>query len=123
MALALHDSEKKGFFDRQHFNKDCISSYESRHEKNRNKNSIENDIEDNIMTRDNCHIEQSQKKHNLLRYNMEDIVQCIDSLYVKKSHRYHISFIGDSLIRNQFKNFILVSSGYTSIQNNYYVLD
>jgi hypothetical protein len=112
MALTLHESETIGFFDRRHFNKDCILPYESRHGTTPNKDSLENDTNDNIKKKDHCHIKQNQGKQHFRRYNMEDVVQCLDSLYVKKSHRYHISFIGDSLIRNQFKNFITVSTGY-----------
>ncbi len=67
------------------------------------KESHENKFHGNII---------SYRKPQLRQYNMKDIVQCFDSLYVRNSRRFHISFIGDSLIRNQFKNFIAVSRHY-----------
>lgn len=45
-------------------------------------------------------------KCQLLPYKMEDIVKCLDSMQDKRNHKIHITFIGDSLVRNQFTSFI-----------------
>lgn len=48
------------------------------------------------------------KERRLKRYENYDIVNCLDSLFVKRNRSFYITFIGDSLMRNQFKNFLEV---------------
>ena len=59
--------------------------------------------------------ESSQNSHrqvtqNIREFNKKDVVNCFDSLSVKRNRRpMHIAFIGDSTIRQHFLSFILVS--------------
>ncbi|XP_059351232.1 uncharacterized protein LOC130703062 isoform X1 [Daphnia carinata] len=50
--------------------------------------------------------------HKIRRYEMEDVVLCLDSLSMGKKHSIHIAFLGDSLIRNQFLSFTSLIPDY-----------
>jgi hypothetical protein len=70
---------------------------------------------DRRISEENEESESSQNSHrqvtqNIREFNKEDVVNCFDSLSVKRNRRpMHIAFIGDSTIRQHFLSFILVS--------------
>lgn len=45
-------------------------------------------------------------------FETEDVVYCLDSMYVKNNRSVSFAFLGDSLVRNQFLNFISVTILY-----------
>lgn len=58
--------------------------------------------------------EKSEKSDPVIKFYQiftnRDIVNCLDTLLTKhKNKKLHIAFIGDSLVRNQFVNFLKVS--------------
>ena len=54
-----------------------------------------------------CH---HRHRSQLKDYTKEDIVNCFDSLFVKRNERrMHIAFVGDSVMRQNFLSFLRVS--------------
>ena len=54
-----------------------------------------------------CH---HRHRSELKDYTKEDIVNCFDSLFVKRNERrMHIAFVGDSVMRQNFLSFLRVS--------------
>lgn len=56
---------------------------------------------------------KTMQKCQLQHYTTEDVANCFNELYSQPQRRYkpvHIAFVGDSIIRNQFINFIRVFS-------------
>ena len=51
----------------------------------------------------------TKTSQTLKRFQMQDVVHCFDSLVNNRNRPFHIAFIGDSLVRNQFTSFLSVS--------------
>jgi hypothetical protein len=50
----------------------------------------------------------NDRKHFIRPYEMEDVVYCLDYMFINRNRRIHLAFMGDSIVRNQFLNFISV---------------
>ena len=46
--------------------------------------------------------------NSFLQYKIENVVSGLDTLIIRKKRPIHIAFVGDSIVRNQFENFIQV---------------
>lgn len=52
--------------------------------------------------------EEAKEKLNFI-FTSRDVVLCLDNLATRKKNKvFHIAFIGDSLVRNQFSNLVKV---------------
>ncbi len=51
-------------------------------------------------------------------YMTEDVVKCLDSLFLEKKRPIHIAFVGDSIVRQHFLSFLKVGFAYTSQEFN-----
>ncbi len=64
------------------------------------------------------------RKHFIRQYEMKDVVKCLDSMFINRNRSIHLAFMGDSLVRNQFLNFISVciigSSNSIFLKSNYH---
>ena len=53
---------------------------------------------------------RKSSKRQLIQYKAQQIVHCVDLFSLRRNGSVYITFIGDSLVRNQFTNFISVSA-------------
>jgi hypothetical protein len=93
--------DTNGFLDRRYFsNKDHEIIHKWR-EDEKNKYGSNKEL--------NYNLDNKSSKRQLIRYNVRNVVNCLDSLFIKRNRPVYITFIGDSIMRNQFTNFISVS--------------
>lgn len=91
--------DANGFLDRRYFsNKDREIIHRSDNEPNQLDNQAWS-----------YNLDTKSIKRKLIRYKVWNVVHCLDSLFVERNRSVYIIFIGDSIMRNQFKNFITVS--------------
>jgi hypothetical protein len=99
--------DTSGFLDRRYFsNKDwgivpSLSGY--------THNNLILGKENNMIWK-NYSLNRKPIKKQLLKYKVKDVVHCLDSFVIRENRSVYIHFIGDSLVRNQFLNFVSVSN-------------
>ncbi|XP_045036584.1 uncharacterized protein LOC116922294 isoform X2 [Daphnia magna] len=111
--LTSNNSERNQFLNRHYFNKniwDYLNEFSQPYTSHTASSVSFNSSRDIVKMSHN--ILRKTNKRYLHTYKMEDVVCCLDSFHVTKNRRFHISFIGDSLTRNQFTNFISLIPDY-----------
>lgn len=63
--------------------------------------------------------QQHDKKNDLHFYSPDEIVQCLDLLFVERKKSIRLAFVGDSLMRNQFLSFITVRLEMTTLSDQF----
>jgi hypothetical protein len=99
--------DTSGFLDRRYFsNKDwgIMPSWIGF-----THNNLKREKEIN-MALESCSLDRKPIKRQLLKYKVKHVVHCLDSLVVRRNRSIYIHFIGDSLVRNQFLNFVSVGN-------------
>jgi hypothetical protein len=98
--------DTSGFLDRRYFSNKEMGTIDGVRGSTINKESEENYSPTECW---NYNLDRNSLKLQLLRYKVHHVVQCLDTLFRRENNSVYISFIGDSLVRNQFTNFISVS--------------
>jgi hypothetical protein len=98
--------DTSGFLDRRYFRNKDLGIVNAVSGSTINKEGEENYSPTECW---NYNLDRNSFKLQLLRYKARHVVRCLDKLFIRENHPVHISFIGDSLVRNQFTNLISVS--------------
>jgi hypothetical protein len=70
---------------------------------------VKNNQKENIAA-ESYYFGRKSSKRQFIEYKVQQIVHCLDLFSLRRNGSVYITFIGDSLVRNQFTNFISVSS-------------
>ncbi|XP_046644655.1 uncharacterized protein LOC124330272 [Daphnia pulicaria] len=101
--------DTNGFLDRRYFSNKDHEIIHKRREDEKNKYGSNKAL--------NYNLDNKSSKRQLIRYNFRNVVHCLDSLFIKGNRPVNITFIGDSIMRNQFRNFISFIPDYDRISS------
>ncbi len=94
------------FLDRYIFSKKIWNAKKSKDESNKKTEEYSADKLGGKFMTTAAHKKQTHSK--FLPYKMENVVDCLDSLAIRKNRSIHIAFVGDSVVRHHFSTFIQV---------------
>ncbi len=106
-SITSKSCDTSRFLDRSYFNNNDQGKIHRVSVSTINKVSEESDGQ---MECWEYNLDRNSLKLKLLRFKVQHVVRCLDELFMRKNRSVSISFIGDSLVRNQFSNFIKVSN-------------